>query len=179
MTPAILVAGVGNIVLGDDGFGVEVATTLLQQQPAEDVVVRDFGIRGFDLAYALLEPWEAVILVDALPRGGQPGSLYAIEPRLEGLEEAELNPHGLDPVRVLTLAASMGTITARVFVVGCEPEDFGDELEGRMGLSATVAAAVPPACVMVEGLVGRLRLARGMGREIDPLQLQIKEEVKR
>jgi len=178
MRPAILIAGVGNIFLGDDGFGVEVATALLKHPPAEDVVVRDFGIRGFDLAYALLEPWEAVILVDALARGAHPGSLYAIEPRLEGMEEAELNPHGMDPVRVLTLAASLGTITARVFVVGCEPEDFGDELEGRMGLSATVEAAVPPACVMVEGLVGRLRAARGMGREQDPLQLQMTKEVK-
>jgi hydrogenase maturation protease len=179
MRPAILVAGVGNIFLGDDGFGVEVATALLQQQPAEDVVVRDFGIRGFDLAYALLEPWEAVILVDALPRGGNPGSLYAIQPRLEDLEEAELNPHGMDPVRVLTLAASMGTITARVFVVGCEPEDFGDELEGRMGLSATIEAAVQPACMMVEGLVGRLRAARGMKRERDPFAVTDGEEVKR
>lgn len=176
MRPAILVAGVGNIFLGDDGFGVEVATALSHQRPAEDedIVVRDFGIRGFDLAYALLEPWEAVILVDALPRGGHPGSLYAIEPRLEEMAEAELNPHGMDPVRVFTLAASMGTITARVFVVGCEPEDFGDELEGRMGLSAAVEAAVQPACVMVQGLVGRLRAVRGMGHEQDPLQLQMK-----
>jgi hydrogenase maturation protease len=142
----ILVAGVGNIFLGDDGFGVEVAQSLSKRQLPETVTVKDFGIRGFDLAYALLDPWDGVIIVDALPRGGAPGTLYVIEPDRSHAGEAEINPHGMDPMRVLNLAASMGTISARVLVVGCEPQDFGDELEGRMGLSSPVQAAVEEAC---------------------------------
>ena len=117
-----------------------------KRQLPETVTVKDFGIRGFDLAYALLDPWDGVIIVDALPRGEAPGTLYVIEPDRSGAAEADINPHGMDPVRVLNLAASMGTISARVLVVGCEPNDFGDELEGRMGLSSPVQAAVEEAC---------------------------------
>jgi hydrogenase maturation protease len=142
----ILVAGVGNIFLGDDGFGVEVAQSLSKRQLPETVTVKDFGIRGFDLAYALLDPWDGVIIVDSLPRDSAPGTLYVIEPDRATTGEADINPHGMDPVRVLNLAASLGTISARVLVVGCEPHDFGDELEGRMGLSSPVQAAVEEAC---------------------------------
>ena len=141
----ILVAGVGNIFLGDDGFGVEVAQSLSKRKVPETVTVKDFGIRGFDLAYALLDPWDGVIIVDALPRDSPPGTLYVIEPD-RSVAEADINPHGMDPVRVLNLAASLGTISARVLVLGCEPQDFGDELEGRMGLSSPVQAAVEEAC---------------------------------
>jgi hydrogenase maturation protease len=156
---AILIAGVGNIFLGDDGFGVEVALSLLRRQLGEGVVVKDFGIRGFDLAYALLDSWDAVVMVDALARGNAPGTLYVVEPDLAGLgsaASAAINPHGMDPVQVLNLAASMGTICAKVLVLGCEPQDFGDELEGRMGLSAPVQAAVEEASNLVEELVGRI-----------------------
>jgi hydrogenase maturation protease len=153
----ILVAGVGNIFLGDDGFGVEVAQSLSKRRVPETVTVKDFGIRGFDLAYALLDPWDGVIIVDALPRGEAPGTLYVIEPDRSGTAEADINPHGMDPVRVLNLAASMGTISARVLVVGCEPNDFGDELEGRMGLSSPVQAAVEEACTTVLELAASWR----------------------
>jgi hydrogenase maturation protease len=159
MTAKILVAGVGNIFLGDDGFGVEVALALSRRQLPESVKVKDFGIRGFDLAYALLDPWDAVIIVDALPRGQAAGTLYVVEPdlaRFPGAASAEINPHGMDPVRVLNLAASQGTISAQVLVVGCEPQDFGDELEGRMGLSAPVQAAVEEAAKMVLELAARI-----------------------
>jgi len=159
MTAKILVAGVGNIFLGDDGFGVEVALALSQRQLPESVKVKDFGIRGFDLAYALLDPWDAVIIVDALPRGEAAGTLYVVEPdlaALPGAASAAINPHGMDPVRVLNLAASQGTISAQVLVVGCEPQDFGDELEGRMGLSAPVQAAVEEAAKMVLELAARI-----------------------
>jgi len=154
MTARILVAGVGNIFLGDDGFGVEVALALSKRQLPESVSVKDFGIRGFDLAYALLDPWDAVIIVDALPRGQAAGTLYVVEPDLAALpgapsQDTAINPHGMDPVRVLNLAASQGTISAQVLVLGCEPQDFGDELEGRMGLSAPVQAAVEEAAKMV------------------------------
>jgi hydrogenase maturation protease len=148
----ILVAGVGNIFLGDDGFGVEVALALSRRQLPQSVKVKDFGIRGFDLAYALLDPWDAVIIVDALSRGQAPGTLYMVEPDLAALSGAAseaINPHGMDPVRVLNLAASQGTISAQVLVVGCEPQDFGDELEGRMSLSAPVQEAVEEAAKMV------------------------------
>lgn len=180
MKPSILIAGVGNIFLGDDGFGVEVASALSVRELPECALVKDFGIRGFDLAYTLLEPWEAVILVDAVPRGEAPGTLYLIEPDIAEMSKAtapgmELNPHGMDPVRVLHLAASMGAIPAQVFVVGCEPEDFGDELEGRMGLSAVVQAAVEAACTMVRGLVERLRENGRAEIQIDPKQLHIME----
>lgn len=161
MNASVLVAGIGNIFLGDDAFGVEVVRALAKRRLPESVAVRDFGIRGFDLAYALLDPWEAVVLVDALPRGEVPGTLYTMEPNLAGLgnpgsPDTAINPHGMDPVRVLHLAASMGTISARVLVLGCEPHDFGDQLEGRMGLSSVVESAVEEAANMVEDLVGRI-----------------------
>jgi hydrogenase maturation protease len=164
MNDTILVACVGNIFLGDDGFGVEVARALTTRSLPEGVVAKDFGIRGFDLAYALLEPWRTVILVDALPRGGRPGAVYVMEPDLSQMGNPstpgmELNPHGMDPVRVLNLALSMGPVPAKIFVVGCEPGDFGDESGGRMGLSATVRNGVSEACNMVQELAIRI-LAR-------------------
>src|ERR1700685_4069311 len=157
----ILIACVGNIFLGDDGFGVEVAGALGKKRLPEGVAVRDFGIRGFDLAYALLDPWDAVIIVDALPRGQAPGTFYVLEPDLAALSGAPsadtaINPHGMDPVRVLNLAASQGTLSAQVLVLGCEPQDFGDELEGRMGLSSPVQAAVENAAKMVLELAARI-----------------------
>jgi hydrogenase maturation protease len=176
MKPSILVAGVGNIFLGDDGFGVEVASALRLRTYPEHVLVKDFGIRGFDLAYALLEPWEAVVMVDALPRGEPPGTLYLLEPKLpeEGTSpDGPMNPHGMDPGRVLQLAASMGKISAKIFVVGCEPMDFGDEFEGRMGLSLPVQAAVEEACDMVCRFVVRLPSARKV--ESDQTQLHVTE----
>jgi hydrogenase maturation protease len=98
MKPSILIAGVGNIFLGDDGFGVEVASALRMRELPECVLVKDFGIRGFDLAYTLLDPWAAVILVDALPRGEVPGTLYLVEPEIAGRDNAAapemaMNPH--------------------------------------------------------------------------------------
>lgn len=162
MTGTTLVAGVGNIFLGDDAFGVEVARALGRRTLSRDILVKDYGIRGFDLAYALLEPWDAVILVDALSRNDVPGTLFIVEPDLSGMGDPaapgmEMNPHGMDPVRVLNLALTMGPITAPVYVVGCEPNDFGDELEGRMGLSVPVQAVVEKAAYMVEDLVATIR----------------------
>jgi hydrogenase maturation protease len=160
--PRILVAGIGNIFLGDDGFGVEVAQSLLRCTLPENVQVRDFGIRAFDLAYALLDRWDAVILVDALSRGDKPGTLFVLEPDLSFLGDPavtpamDLNPHGMDPMRVLNVAASMGAIAARILLVGCEPNDFGDELEGRMGLSVRVQPAVEEASNTVEEVAGRV-----------------------
>jgi hydrogenase maturation protease len=161
MNPTILIAGIGNIFLGDDAFGVEVVRALTRRQLPAGVTVKDFGIRGFDVAYALLDPWDAVVLVDALSRGEAPGTLYTMEPDAAALKNpkpagASLDPHSMDPVRVLSLAASIGTISARVLIVGCEPNDFGDELDGRMGLSPVVAAAIDEAADMVEELAGHI-----------------------
>jgi hydrogenase maturation protease len=161
---SVLIAGVGNIFLGDDAFGVEVARHLATRALPPGVSVVDYGIRGFDLSYALLDPWDAVIIVDAMARGGSPGTLYTIEPDLSSIgntssPDVAMNPHGMDPVRVLNLAASLGQISARVYVVGCEPADFGDELEGRMGLSPHLQSVVEEASNMVERLVGRITQA--------------------
>ena len=157
----VLIACVGNIFLGDDGFGVEVARSLSKRQLPEGVSVKDYGIRGFDLAYALLDPWDLVIMVDALSRGEAAGTLYVIEPELNGPASANtaLNPHGMDPVRVLSLAASIGAVTAQVLVVGCEPHDFGDELEGRMGLSSPIQGVVEAASDMILDLVATRQAA--------------------
>jgi len=111
-TPSILIAGVGNIFLGDDAFGVEVVHRLLRRRLPVEVEVSDFGIRGLDLAYALLDPYDVVILVDALPRGGRPGTVYVLEPSPEELagspEDSLVEAHALDPVKVLRLVAALG-----------------------------------------------------------------------
>jgi hydrogenase maturation protease len=167
MTSSILIAGVGNIFLGDDAFGIEVVRALGAQPMPDGVTPVDYGIRGFDLAYALLDPWDTVVIVDALSRGGPPGTLYTIEPDLDSLKDAPpgetmINPHGMDPMRVLQLAFSMGTVSARVVIVGCEPKDFGDELEGRMGLSDVVQSSIVGAVAMVESVVRQIAAPSGM-----------------
>lgn len=162
----ILIAGIGNIFHCDDAFGVEVASLLSRRSlPAEARVV-DFGIRGFDLAYALLDGYGATILVDATSQGGAPGTLYTIEidsTAPTGLDQPRIDvaTHGMNPMRVLQMAQAMGGGIGRILLVGCEPETLGSEEEGwseegTMGLSATVAAAVEPAADMVEALVKKL-----------------------
>lgn len=160
----ILVACIGNIFLGDDGFGVEVARALASRPMPANVKVVDYGIRGLDLAYALLEPWTSVVLVDAVHRDGAPGTLYLLQPEGSSTSTAEagLDPHSMDPLRVVAMARSLGEVTAEVYIVGCEPQDFGDELEGRMGLSACVEAAIPEAVQMVLDLAARMTHAESL-----------------
>ncbi|MDQ3813469.1 MAG: hydrogenase maturation protease [Armatimonadota bacterium] len=155
----ILIAGIGNIFLGDDAFGVEVAQRLAQRALPAGVRVTDFGIRGFDLAYAILDGYDVTILVDATPRGGIPGTLYVIEPELNelnGADGAAIETHGLDPVKVLHLVKVLGGQPGRILVVGCEPATFGPEHEGQMGLSAPVQAAVDEAVRLIEELAAKL-----------------------
>jgi hydrogenase maturation protease len=153
-----LVAGVGNLLRGDDGFGCEVARRMGQRPSLDGVSVIDFGIRGFDLTYALLDPWDAVILVDATPRGRAPGTLYVLEPTLTDTHEgAFAETHGMNPLRVLAVARNMGGVPRRLRLVGCEPETLGDEDEPLMQLSAVVAAAVAPAIALIDELVTSLR----------------------
>jgi hydrogenase maturation protease len=152
----VLVAGIGNVFLGDDGFGVAVARRLAARPVPPGVLVADFGIRGLDLAYALQEEWAAVILVDAAPRGHAPGTLYVIEPDGDGEPPALLDGHAMDPVRVLALARRLGRVPARVVVVGCEPLSLAGGAPGEdalVELSAPVARAVGQAVELVESMV--------------------------
>lgn len=154
--PSILVAGIGNIFLGDDGFGVEVVKRLAACELPAEVRVADFGIRGFDLAYALQDDYETIVLVDAYPHQQRPGTVSLIEPDLDKLNEeaaVAVETHGMNPVNVLRMARTMGGWKARqILLVGCEPEDFGGE-EGRVGLTERVTAAVNVAADMIVSLV--------------------------
>jgi hydrogenase maturation protease len=163
----ILVAGVGNVFLSDDGFGVEVVRVLRGTLPA-GVEVVDIGIRGMHLAYQLLDGYDVLVIVDAVQRGGEPGALHVLEHDLDAPGAAStggpasdppaLDAHGMDPAAVLTLldglAGSMGVErpVGRVLVVGCEPAVVGDGI----GLSPPVAAAVEPAARAVTALVTEL-----------------------
>jgi hydrogenase maturation protease len=154
MTGKVLIACIGNIFLGDDGFGVEVASRLSQRKLPAGAIVKDFGIRGFDLACALIEPWDLVIMVDAMPRGGEPGSIYVMELDDDCGAPAELmNAHGLHPACALELARTMGEVSARLLLVGTEPAEFGGE-DGRMGLSPAVAKVIESTCDTVEEIAG-------------------------
>ncbi len=162
--PKILVAGIGNIFLGDDGFGVQVAQRLASRAWPDGVTVADFGIRSFDLAFALVDGCQAAILVDALRRGEAPGTLYVLEPEVggpDGLAPGSLAGHSLHPAQVLSLAGLYGRLPERMLVVGCEPAvlefDLDEVEEGGAGLSAPVQAAVDGAVALVESLVARFQ----------------------
>ena len=159
----VLVAGIGNVFLGDDAFGVELATRLAGRSLPGGVEVADFGIRGMDLAFALQEDLDAAVLLDAVPRGGDPGTLYVIEPELEDGAAAAVEAHAMDPVKVLALARQLGRLPARVLVVGCEPAWVGSVEDGEMGmeLSEPVRAALDPAVTLVEELLGELTAGHG------------------
>ncbi len=159
--PRILIAGIGNIFLGDDAFGSEVARRLLERPRNEGVHVVDFGIRGFDLTYALLDNYDGVVLVDATPRGEPPGTLYVIEPDTSEASAPKnpdllLETHGMDPVRVLRLARALGCQTHRILLVGCEPLTFGTDDDPAMGLSDPVRRAVEEALPLIDSLVAKL-----------------------
>jgi len=169
--PSILVAGIGNIFLGDDAFGVEVVRRMAGFELLQSVRVADFGIRGFDLAYALQDGYETTILVDACPHGQAPGTLYVIEPDLKALDEANAPPatveaHAMNPINVLRMAKAMNIDVKNVLLVGCEPETLGGE-EGQMGLSKPVEAAVDEAVKLVESLVNRILNGDGPDSKFD------------
>jgi hydrogenase maturation protease len=142
----ILVAGIGNIFQGDDAFGCEVVKRLASREMPEGVRLFDFGIRGLDLLYALMDDPDLAILIDATPQGDAPGTVYLLEPSADGAG-GMMETHGLDPLQILRMVRPR-----RVLLVGCEPGDLGGE-EGRMGLTAPVAAAVDTAADMVWELV--------------------------
>lgn len=156
--PSILVAGIGNIFLGDDGFGVEVARRLEERSHPPEVTVRDFGISGLDLAYEL-EAYEVAIFVDAVPGDDddEPGTLYLIDALAGEREAVGVDTHGMDPASVLAFARAVGPMPDEVYVVGCRPGEVPDpdaeELVGE--LSEPVRAAVDGAIAEVEDLIRR------------------------
>jgi hydrogenase maturation protease len=143
----VLVAGVGNVFFGDDGFGPEVARALLHDPPA-GAKVEDFGIRGLHLAYELLAGYERAILIDAVPRGEAPGTLYAIDPSDETPAGAP-DAHRMDLQNVFAYVRVLGGDPPPVTIVGCEPSTA----EPGMILSEPVARSVAPAAALVRRLV--------------------------
>ena len=175
MPRRVLIAGIGNIFLGDDGFGVEVVGRLSGRRLPEGVEVVDFGIRGMDLAYALHEDYDLVVFVDATPRGGEPGTVYLIEPEIEDDGMVSLDTHGMDPVKVIRLARALGARPARTLVIGCEPQVIPGRRGGSethpyddilMELSEPVRAAVEEAAKLVESLVTDDGTDRGPGKSV-------------
>jgi len=180
----VLVAGVGNLFLSDDAFGVEVANRLVGRPQPEGVRVADFGIKSVHLAYELLEGYDALVLVDAVPLGEAPGTLAVIEPDLAAFglgrgdraepggedstdgEGTVLDAHVMSPEAVLASLARLGGSLERAVVVGCQPAS----LEEGIGLSPAVAAALEPAVACCEDLISELATASpaGVGSRTGP-----------
>jgi hydrogenase maturation protease len=169
-TGRVLVAGVGNIFLGDDGFGVEVARRLAFADLPGPVRVADYGTSGMHLAYDLADGYDSTILIDAAPRGGQPGTLTVLEiapehrsdPTLAGgpLQGSRMfDAHGMQPDLVFGVLEMLGAQAGRILVVGCEPASLAEGI----GLSEPVAAAVGEAVDLVKTLVAT-ELADGAAR---------------
>lgn len=158
MTKRIMVACAGNIFLTDDGFGVEVARRLDGVPVPDGVEIADVGIRGVHLAYQLLEGYDALILVDSLQRGGEPGTVYLLEPDMDAVEPSgadgampPVDAHGMTPDAVFSTLKSLGGTVGQALVVGCEPADLSEGI----GLSPVVAAAVQPAADAVLDLLAK------------------------
>ncbi|MFA1541099.1 hydrogenase maturation protease [Actinomadura monticuli] len=151
----VLVAGIGNVFHGDDGFGVEVVRRLEERRIPDGVDVTDFGIRGIDLMYALGDGYRTVILVDAAARGEEPGTVSVIEPDPGSGDfgGAVIDAHGLDPAQVLRLARDNGPVPPRVLLVACEPAAQTTDATWEMELSAPVGAAVGEAVRLIERLL--------------------------
>ena len=151
----ILIAGLGNIFQGDDGFGSEVIRALEGIEFPNEVTVRDFGTRSYDLAYALADDYDLKILVDAVPQKSPPGTVYLIEPDLNRLNElvsGEIEPHSMDPTSLLQMARSIGDLQGRYYIVGCEPAILEDD-NAEAGLSEPVRSAIPEAVKIILFLV--------------------------
>jgi hydrogenase maturation protease len=144
----VRVAGVGNVFFHDDGFGVEVAH-VLATAPPPDTTVTDIGIRAIHFAYDLLEPVSLCIVADCMTRGGAPGTLYVIEPEVDGEAGTLANAHGMNLPIVFAALRELGGVLPPLLVVGCEPQT----IEPGIGLSATVRAAVPAAAKLIRDLI--------------------------
>ena len=176
MTGRMMIAGVGNIFLGDDGFGVEVARRLADAGLPDWVRVADYGISGMHLAYDLAEGFETTILIDASARGEPPGTVSVMElsaedrsaPAPDGTTAAMpvLDGHGMQPDVVLGMLDMLGADTGRVLLVGCEPAS----IDARIGLSPPVAAAVDEAVRIVHDLVRAAGAGAGPGRQTTSIE---------
>jgi hydrogenase maturation protease len=158
--PRVLVAGVGNIFLGDDGFGPAVAQRLVAGPVPDGVRVVDYGIRGRHLAYDLLEDWDLLVLVDAIPAQGEPGLVHVLEVGADDVPAATIDAHSMDPGAVLGGVATLGGALPRTVVVGCEAA----HLEEGIGLTASVAAAVDRAAAEVWTVIDQVVPAQTGGR---------------
>jgi hydrogenase maturation protease len=165
MKQRTLIAGIGNIFLSDDGFGVEVARRLAAQPLPPGVRVEDFGIRGVHLAYELLDGYDSLVLVDAVPMGEKPGTVAVIQPEsdssLSGRDEAVpvVDAHSMDPGVVLATLARLGGHVERIYVVGCQPAN----LQEGIGLSPPVAEAVDAAVALCRQLLAEMLQPTGKG----------------
>ncbi len=152
--PRILIAGIGNIFLGDDAFGSAVAQQMLQKSYPPHVTVADFGIRGLDLAYALADGYDVAILIDAAPRGNHPpGTLYVLEPTLglPGEADVSLDAHSMNPMKILQAAAALGNMPSQIFIVGCEPTHISEDQDDfAQDMTPPVKQAVEQAALLVE-----------------------------
>ena len=156
---SILIAGVGNAWLRDDGFGGEVARRLSTLELPDGVSVMDAGTGGLDLAYEVMRGYDALVILDVSPQGGEPGTLYVMEPDEETvagqIEDGDvINPHAMDPQTVLRFVKSVGAWPGKVVVIACEPEDVS---EMGWGLSDRVQGAVGRAVSLVLETVEELR----------------------
>jgi len=159
LTRQILVAGIGNAFLQDDGFGGEVVRRLRQRTPREGVTLGDFGTGGLDLAYEVMRGYDALVLVDVSRQGGEPGTLYVMEASEKeveaGIEDGQvINPHAMDPQTVLRFVKTIGAWPGKVVVIACEPAQVE---EMGLGLSDEVARAVGGAVDLVAHTVGELQ----------------------
>ncbi len=155
----ILVAGIGNAWLKDDGFGGEVVRRLESRELPEGAAVFDFGTGGLDLAYEVMRGYDALLLIDVSRQGGEPGTLYVMEAQKEdveaGIEDGQLiNPHAMDPQTVLRFVKTLGAWPGKVVIVACEPAEVE---EMGMGLSPAVQSAVDAAVGVVIETIEELR----------------------
>jgi hydrogenase maturation protease len=149
----VLVAGIGNLFLGDDGFGPEVVRRLAAEGGLPPAVrVTDYGIRGMHLAYDLLDSYDALVLVDALPGNGTPGDVLVLRITAEDLGDDDFDAHGMNPAAMLAGLGRLGGTLPETYLIGCQVAD----VEESIGLSAPVAAAVPEAVAAVREVALRL-----------------------
>ncbi len=157
----ILVAGLGNLFRGDDAFGSEVARRLLQCELPPDVRVIDFGTRGYDFAFSLADGYQYVLIIDAIRRGAEPGTLYVFEPELDELaslrhDEFSDQSHDMNPLAAIKLTRTLSETLPRLVLLGCEPLELGDDQQGHLGLSDPLAAAIDPAVDKVMSLLAEI-----------------------
>ena len=177
----ILVAGIGNIFLGDDAFGSEVARRLMHERLPDGVRVSDFGIRSYDLAYAMMDGYDAAILVDLTSKGRAPGTVYLMEPDLNeagspGSGGASPYPfdahladaHSMNPARVLQMLRHFGSSPGKLYVIGCEPAILEVEDE-QIGMSETVEKSVPQAIEWIKTLVNDLLKENPKKKEVETI----------